>query len=111
MEAYGYVLQFVIKVGWVGLFAVVAWAIYFVIAEAFNAVKQGWITRSHIKAAFFMAADYVMYKVTRAKNAGRHAVKVKKDDVNIVVFWHELKTEFEALPYSLSRANNVHLPA
>lgn len=110
MEAYGYVLQFFIWVAWAVFITILAGATYVGTIELYDAIRRGRMSLSHIKAAFFMAADYAIYKVTRAKNAGRHAVKVKKDDVNIVVFWHEVKAEFEASPYSLSRVNNVHVP-
>jgi len=75
---------------------------------AYDQIKESRVRWSHIKAAFFMAAEFIIYKVTRAKNAGRHAVKIKKDDISIATFWTEVKAEFEALPYSLSRVNNVH---
>lgn len=108
MEAYGYTLQFIIWLAWAVLVVVAPYVLYIAAAELYDAIRKGAASWSHIKAAFFMAAEFVLYKVTRAKNAGRHAKKVKMDDVNLVVFWHELKIEWQARPYSLARSNHIH---
>jgi hypothetical protein len=108
MEAYGYAMQALIWMAWVVLAVVAPGILYMAVCEVYDAFRQKRVTLSNIKAAFFMTADYVLYKVTRAKNAGRHARKVKKDDVNIVIFWREIRSEFETRPYSLMRVNSIH---
>lgn len=101
MEAYGYVLQALIWMAWIVLGLVTAYGTWVGAVELYDAIRQNRLTWSHISAALITVAGYAVSLFVH-QAPGRHAD-------GHVVFWHEVKVEFETGPYSLIRSdNNVH---
>lgn len=101
MEAYEYVIKLFVAIAIFGLALLISKGLYVGSVELYDAIRQGRMTWSHIQAAGLLVAGYVVSMFQKQK-PGRHAQ-------GHVVFWREVRNEFENAPYSLMRAdNNVH---